>query len=153
MRLLALILALVIFAAPAAYAEKRVALVIVNAAYKNAATLQNPRNDATDVSDALKRLGLETIVGLDLDRAGMEEKEIAFARVAHDADVALVYYSGHAMQFSGSNYLMPVDATLHDQADLRRLTRVDDIVADLKQAKNVRILVLDSCRVNPLARN
>jgi uncharacterized caspase-like protein len=62
-----------------AHAEKRVALVIGNAAYKNAATLRNPRNDAQDVSAALQRIGFETIVGLDLDRAGMEAKEIAFA--------------------------------------------------------------------------
>jgi uncharacterized caspase-like protein len=150
-RLLLAILAFVLFAFPAAHAEKRVALVIGNAAYKNAAALQNPRNDAQDVSAVLQRIGFETIVGLDLDRDGMEEKEIAFARAAHDADVALVYYSGHAMQFGGFNYLMPVDAALHDEADLRRLTRVDDIVADLKQAKNLRILVLDACRVNPLA--
>jgi uncharacterized caspase-like protein len=151
MRLLALIFALVILTAPAAHAEKRVALVIGNAAYKNAATLQNPRNDAQDVSAALQRLGFETIVGLDLNKDGMEEKSIAFARTARDADVALVYYSGHAMQFGGINYLMPVDAALHDEADLRRLTRVDEIVADLKQAKNLRILVLDACRDNPLA--
>jgi uncharacterized caspase-like protein len=134
-----------------AHAEKRVALVIGNAAYKNAVTLQNPRNDAQDVSAALQRLGFETIVGLDLDRDGMEEKSIAFSRAARDADVALVYYSGHAMQFGGFNYLMPVDAALHDEADLRRLTRVDEIVAHLKQAKNLRILVLDACRDSPLA--
>jgi uncharacterized caspase-like protein len=67
----------------------------------------------------------ETIVGLDLDKADMEEKSIAFARVVRDADVALVYYSGHAMQRHGMNYLMPVDAVLHDDADLRRLTRVE----------------------------
>jgi len=151
MRLFAFIFALVIFSAHAAHAEKRVALVIGNAAYKNAATLQNPRNDATDVTKALKRLGFETIVGLDLDKAGMEEKEINFARAARDGDVALVYYSGHAMQRRGINYLMPVDAELHDDADLRRLTRVDDIVDDLSQAKSLRILVLDACRVNPLA--
>jgi WD40 repeat protein/uncharacterized caspase-like protein len=151
MRLLIVTLALALLTIPAAHAEKRVALVIGNAAYKNAATLQNPRNDAQDVKAALQRLGFETIVGLDLDDAGMKEKSIAFARAARDADVALVYYSGHAMQFGGSNYLMPVDAALHDQADLRRLVRVDDIVADLKQAKNLRILVLDACRVNPLA--
>jgi formylglycine-generating enzyme required for sulfatase activity len=134
-----------------ARAEKRVALVIGNAAYKNAATLQNPRNDAQDVAAVLQRLGFETIVGLDLDRDGMEDATIKFARAARDADVALVYYSGHAMQRHGINYLMPVDAVLHDDADLRRLTRVDDIVDDLSQAKNLRILVLDSCRVNPLA--
>jgi formylglycine-generating enzyme required for sulfatase activity len=151
MRLLVLILALVISTAPAAHAEKRVALVIGNAAYKNATRLQNPRNDAQDVAGALQRLGFETILGLDLDEAGMKDKSIDFARAARDADVALVYYSGHAMQFGGSNYLMPVDATLHDQADLRRLSRVDEIVADLKQVKSLRILVLDACRVNPLA--
>src|SRR5262245_47355918 len=55
------------------------------------------------------------------------------------------------MQFAGVNYLMPVDAKLTDEADLRRLTKVDDIVADLQQARNLRILVLDSCRDNPLA--
>jgi hypothetical protein len=134
-----------------AHAEKRVALVIGNSAYKNAATLQNPRNDAQDVEEALKRLSFETIVGLDLDDAGMKEKSIAFARAARNADVAFFYYSGHAMQFNGFNYLMPVDAVLHDEADLRRLTRVDDIVSDLTQAKNLRILVLDACRDNPLA--
>jgi uncharacterized caspase-like protein len=125
MRLLAAILTSVLLAIAPVHAEKRVALIIGNAAYKNAPTLQNPTNDAQDVADALKRLGFETIVGLDLDKAGMEEKSIAFARAARDADVALVYYSGHAMQFAGINYLMPVDATLHDEADLRRLARVE----------------------------
>jgi hypothetical protein len=134
-----------------AHAEKRVALVIGNAAYKNAPILQNPKNDAADVADALRRIGFETIVGLDLDKAGMDERSISFARAVRDADVGLVYYSGHAMQFGGSNYLMPVDAALRDEADMRRLVRVDDIVADLKQAKSLRILVLDACRDNPLA--
>jgi hypothetical protein len=46
---------------------------------------------------------------------------------------------------------MPVYAELHDDADPRRLTRVDEIVDDLSQAKGLRILVLDPCRVNPLA--
>jgi hypothetical protein len=55
------------------------------------------------------------------------------------------------MQFAGVNYLMPIDAKLSDEADLRRLARVDEILADLQQAKNLRILVLDSCRDNPLA--
>jgi uncharacterized caspase-like protein len=65
--------------------------------------------------------------------------------------VALFYYSGHAMQFAGVNYLMPVDAKLKDEADLRRMARVDEILADLQQARNLRILVLDACRDNPLA--
>ena len=132
-------------------AEKRVALVIGNGGYANAPRLPNPKNDAEDVSGALKRTGFEVIVGVDLDRAGMEDAAIRFARAARNADVAIFYYSGHAMQFSGVNYLMPVDARLVDEADLRRMARVDDILADLQQAKNLRILVLDSCRDNPLA--
>ena len=133
------------------YAEKRVALVIGNGAYKNAPALPNPRNDAEDVSAALKRAGFDTITGLDLDKNGMEDATIRFARAARDADVAMFYYSGHAVQFASFNYLMPVDARLADEADLRRMTRVDEIVADLQQAKNLRILVLDACRDNPLA--
>jgi Caspase domain/Polyglycine hydrolase-like, structural repeat len=63
----------------------------------------------------------------------------------------MFYYIGHAMQFAGANSIVPVDAELRDEADLRRMVRVDDVVADLQQAKNLRILVLDSCRDNPLA--
>jgi Caspase domain len=136
--------------APAA-ADKRVALVIGNGAYRSVPRLPNPTNDAQDVAAALKRMNFETIVGLDLDRAGMDAAAIRFSRAAREADVALFYYSGHAMQFSGINYLAPVDAKLADEADLRLLTRVDDIVADLQRAKNLRILILDSCRDNPLA--
>jgi carboxyl-terminal processing protease len=135
----------------AAVAERRVALVIGNGAYKNATHLPNPTNDARDVAAALGRTGFDVILGLDLDRAGLDDHAVRFARAARDADVALFYYSGHAMQFSGINYLMPIDARLADEADLRRLARIDDIVADLQQARNLRILVLDSCRDNPLA--
>ncbi len=134
-----------------ALAEKRVALVIGNGAYQNAPRLPNPRNDAEDVGMALKRSGFETILRVDLDKAGMDEAAIQFSRAARTADVAIFYYSGHAMQFAGVNYLMPVDAKLTDDADFRRMARVDDIVADLQQARNLRILVLDSCRDNPLA--
>ena len=134
-----------------AFADRRVALVIGNGAYVHAPHLPNPPHDAEDVAAALRRTGFETILGIDLDKARMEDAAINFARAARNADVAVFYYSGHALQYSGVNYLMPVDASLADEADLRRATRVDDILDDLKQARNLRILVLDSCRDNPLA--
>jgi hypothetical protein len=133
----------------AAHAERRVALVIGNGAYKNVPTLPNPAHDAKDVGDALKRIGFETITAIDVDKNGMDEAAIRFTRAARDADVAMFYYSGHVLQYNGINYLIPVDAKLADEADLRRMARVDDLVADLQQAKNLRILVLDSCRDNP----
>lgn len=86
-----------------ARAEKRVALVIGNGAYKNAPTLPNPPNDAKDVADTLKRIGFETITAIDVDKRGMEDAEIRFTRAARDADVAMFYYSGHALQYNGIN--------------------------------------------------
>jgi len=129
--------------------EKRVALIIGNGAYARTRHLPNPIHDAQDVAAALKRIGFETILETDLDQIGMQDAEIRFARAARTADVALFYYSGHAMQIAGVNYLVPIE--VRDEADLRRMARVDEILADLQQAKNLRILVLDSCRHNPLA--
>ncbi|MHC4045894.1 caspase family protein [Bradyrhizobium sp. 23AC] len=134
-----------------ASADTRVALVIGNGAYASTAQLPNPSHDAEDVAASLRRSGFEVIQGIDLRQADMQDLTIRFARAASRADVAIFYYSGHAMQYNGVNYLMPVDATLTDEADLKRFVRVDDIVNDLQQAKNLRILVLDSCRDNPLA--
>ncbi len=131
-------------------AERRVALVIGNGAYQNAPALPNPPHDAADVAAAFQRLGFEVNLVVDADKNAMEEATIQFARSARTADVAVFYYSGHAMQFAGVNYLAPIDAKLRDEADLRRMTRVDEILSDLQQAKNLRILVLDSCRDNPL---
>ncbi len=137
-----------IFAAPA-FADNRIALVIGNGSYARAPYLPNPLHDAEDVAAALKRSGFEIIVGTDLDKAGMDDAVIKFARAARTADVAMFYYSGHALQFGGINYLVPVDARLSDEADLLRMVRVDDVIADMQPAKNLRILVLDSCRDNP----
>jgi uncharacterized caspase-like protein len=144
------LIALWLSLAPAS-ADTRVALVIGNGAYVSTAQLPNPSHDAEDVSSSLKRSGFEVFQGIDLRQADMQDLTIRFARAASRADVALFYYSGHAMQYNGVNYLMPVDAVLTDEADLKRFVRVDDIVNDLQQAKNLRILVLDSCRDNPLA--
>ena len=74
-----------------AYAEKRVALVIGNGAYRNVPTLPNPPNDATDVAAALRRSGFDVIFETNLDQIGMQDASIRFAREARTADVALFY--------------------------------------------------------------
>ena len=51
-----------------ALAEKRVALVIGNAAYKHAPALANPKNDAEGMAAALARLKFEDVSGTDLDK-------------------------------------------------------------------------------------
>jgi hypothetical protein len=121
-----------------AHAETRVALAIGNSACVHADRLTNPRNDAEAVAAALKRSGFDTIIGTDLDKSGMEEATIRFARGARRADVAMFYCSGHAVQFAGVNYLMPVDARLTDEADLRRMVRVDQ--ATSQEASDRKLL-------------
>jgi uncharacterized caspase-like protein len=118
-----------------AQAERRVALVIGNGAYLHAPHLPNPPNDAEDVAAVFERTGFEVIVGHDVDKAAMEEAVIRFSRAARTADIAVFYYSGHAMQFAGTNYLVPIDAVLKDEADLHRLIRIDEIVADAASQK------------------
>src|ERR1700684_648005 len=93
-------------------ADNRVALVIGNGAYVHVPHLPNPTHDAKDVAAALRRNGFETILGTDLDQTGMQNAAIRFARAARTADVAVFYYSGHAMQYAGINYLVPIDAEL-----------------------------------------
>ena len=106
-KLCAILLAVCWLGCGAASAEKRVALVIGNGAYAYKAGLPNPPHDATDVAAALKRSDFEVISGTDLSQAEMQDAAIRFSRVARNADVAMFYYSGHAMQFNGVNYLMP----------------------------------------------
>ena len=134
-----------------AMAEKRVALVIGNSDYRDVPALENPRNDAEDVAAALKRLGLRDHGQPRCRSRGDGARPLeAFATKVEGADVALFYYAGHGMQHQGVNYLMPIDANLQSAAGLRRLTKLNDIVADVKRAKALRIMILDACRDNPL---
>jgi uncharacterized caspase-like protein len=149
----ALLAAALTFAAPAC-ATDRVALVIGNSAYKNTQQLPNPRHDAEDIAAALRRVGFDAIIGVDLDKRGMDDAFRRFARAARDADTALFFYAGHALQFGGQNYLMPIDAKLADEADVPyEMAKVDDILSDIQRAKSVRVVILDACRNNPLADN
>jgi hypothetical protein len=136
----------------AARAEKRVALVIGNAAYQHTASLPNAVNDADDMAVALKKVGFDVIAVKNVDKRSLEKAMADFGRLAQQADAALVYYAGHGIQFQGLNYLMPVDARLEDEYSINyELTRIDDVLFALSKARGVRILVLDACRNNPLA--
>jgi hypothetical protein len=132
----------------AATAGKRVALVVGNGNYAAMPRLSNPRNDAQDIATALKAVGFDVSLGLDLGRTDMEETFIRFAREARRADIALVYFAGHGIQHNGVNYLMPVDARITDEADIRRSLNLQDVLGDLQNAARIRIVMLDACRDN-----
>src|SRR5262245_36175850 len=108
-------LALTLFTASAANAERRVALVIGNSAYSNAASLRNPRNDAADMAEMLKKLGFEVELGLDLDQKSFATTIESFARALDGADVGLFFYAGHGLQLNDKNYLISVNAKLENE--------------------------------------
>jgi hypothetical protein len=143
-----------ILLASSALAEKRVALVIGNSAYKSTGELTNPKNDATDVGAALTKVGFQVIDGFDLDKAAFDRKVRDFANALQGAEVGLLFYAGHGLQVAGNNYLVPVDAQLTTAAALEfEMVRLDVIHRVMEQQTTTNILFLDACRDNPLARN
>ena len=141
-------------ATPALAADKRVALVIGNSAYKNTAQLKNPANDATDIAAALRRLDFDVVNGLDLDYQGMRTAVRRFSEKLPDANVALLFYAGHGLQVAGKNYLVPVDAQIETQADLDFGTiDLDLVLRGMEADTRTNIIFLDACRDNPLAVN
>jgi hypothetical protein len=138
----------------AAAADKRVALVIGNSAYRHAPALRNPRNDATDVAVVLNRLGFKVIEGFDLDKAGMDRSVRSLAAALVGADVGVFFYAGHGLQVAGSNYLVPVDAELTSSAALDfEMVRLDVVQRTMERETSTNVLFLDACRDNPLSRN
>jgi uncharacterized caspase-like protein len=140
------------FAAPEQ--GKRVALVVGNGAYQHARHLKNPENDAAAVADALLRLGFEVRKETDLDKRRFDQVMPEFAEMATGAEIALVYFSGHAMELQGIPYLMPTDAQPISRSHIRnQLKSVRDIVFDLEGVSGLKLVVVDGCRDNPLAAN
>ncbi len=138
----------------AADAQGRVALVIGNSAYRHAAPLANPKNDAADVAAALRKLNFRVIEGVDLDKAAFDRKVAEFAGALRGASVGLFFYAGHGLQVGGQNYLVPVDAQADTAAALDfQMVRLDLVQRTMEREAQTNILFLDACRDNPLARN
>ncbi|MCK1715638.1 MULTISPECIES: caspase family protein [unclassified Bradyrhizobium] len=137
-----------------ALAEKRVALVMGNSAYKNVAKLTNPANDAALVGGMFRKAGFETVdVKLDLNVAEMRKALRDFGGKAREADVAVVYYAGHGIELDGTNYLIPTDATLETDSDvLDETLPLDRALFAVEPAKQLRLVILDACRDNPFAK-
>jgi uncharacterized caspase-like protein len=138
-----------------AKAERRIALVVGNANYKNPSlVLSNPKNDAEDVASALRSLGFEVIQAVDTNKHDMDLSMAKFARLATDSDAVLFYYAGHALQYQGRNYLMPTDAEVEDEVSLRyQMMPIDDVRAALDRASGVKVMILDACRNNPVVES
>ena len=133
--------------------DRRVALVIGNSAYENAAALPNPERDANLVADALKRTGFETVTLLtNLRKDALVSALRDFAARAETADWAVVYYAGHGMEVGGINYLIPTDAKIAADRDIGfEAVPLEQVLNAAERAKKLRLVILDACRDNPFA--
>jgi len=139
--------------ASAAHAERRVAFVVGNGAYKNVAPLPNPPVDAKAMAGVLRNVGFEVVEGTNLTRDKMTEKLLDFGKRAQGADVAVFFYAGHGIAISGTNYLLPIDADIKSEMDVKLGAAINiDLTLDqtMSDAK-VKLVFLDACRDNPFA--
>ncbi|MDI4239184.1 caspase family protein [Bradyrhizobium sp. Arg237L] len=137
-----------------AFAEKRVALVLSNAAYQNVAPLPNPVNDGALIAAMLKDAGFD-VVDFRRDLPAVETRRALrdFADRTRDAEIAVVYYAGHGIEVDGANYLIPVDARLERDTDVYdEAFSLDRVLIAIEPAKKLRLVILDACRDNPFAK-
>ncbi len=133
---------------------RKLALVVGNSEYKTVAPLRNATRDATDISESLKRLGFEVTLLTDVGTEAFWDKVDAFAVEAESAESTVFFYSGHAFQMNGSNYLVPVDAKLSSREGIQQETwNLDGIIARLQDRRRQTLIFLDACRNDPLPQS
>jgi uncharacterized caspase-like protein len=142
-----------LFSADAARADRRVAFVVGNGTYKNVQPLPNPPIDAKSMAAVLRNVGFEVVEGTNLTRDKMTERLLEFGKKAQGADVALFFYAGHGIAIGGTNYLLPIDADIKSEMDVKLGAAINiDLTLDqtMSDAK-VKLVFLDACRDNPFA--
>lgn len=137
-----------------AQAERRIALVIGNGVYKEG-PLKNPVNDARDMAITLKSLGFEVILRENAALRQMEDALDEYWKELQKGGVGLFYFAGHGMQVNGVNYLIPVDARIVVEQDVKSMGfDVNRLLGRLDNANNgLNIVLFDACRNNPFARS
>jgi hypothetical protein len=155
MRYLTIFLSLICmaFTVHSAKADRRVAFVVGNGAYKNVQPLPNPEIDAKSMASVLRNVGFEVVEGTNLTRDKMTERLLEFGKKAQGADVAVFFYAGHGIAIGGTNYLLPIDADIKSEMDVKLGSAINiDLTLDqtMSDAK-VKLVFLDACRDNPFA--
>jgi hypothetical protein len=140
---------------PSLAASDRYALVIGNAKYPDADTpLKEPINDARDVADELKRDGFTVDIGENLTGDAMRRAFDRFYGKIKPGSVALIFYSGFGVQSGRQSYLIPVDAQIWTEPDVRRDgVSLETVLGEINgRGAGVKIALIDASRRNPFER-
>jgi uncharacterized caspase-like protein len=128
--------------------------VIANGKYING-TIRQPINDAKAMKKVLKKIGFRVIFKTELNKRAMDKSTIEFRDCLRiSKGVGLFYFSGYGMQLRGGNYLLPINISIEDEADVKYdAFRVVKLFDRLKRAKNeLNIIILDASRENPFPK-
>jgi len=141
----------ILLTANPAKADRRVALVVGNGAYKNAQKLPNAPLSAKAMAGLLRKLGFDVVDGFDLTRDEMNRRLREFGKEAQDADLALFYYSGQGIGVGGSEYLVPIDPDVKSEWDftLGKAINFDVTIDQIMGDAKVKLVFLDASRNNP----
>lgn len=133
------------------WANNRVALVVGNSDY-GYDSLKNPINDAKAIERVLDNIGFNVISVFDANKTKFDDALYQFGEAAELADIAIVYYAGHAIEVDGRNYLMPTGVKLKKRRDLKKLIDMQEFVEEAGLAKTLGLVIIDACRDNPFAK-
>jgi DNA segregation ATPase FtsK/SpoIIIE-like protein len=144
-----------VLAPAAAWAERKVALVVGNAAYQAVPQLPNPSRDAGAVAKMFRDAGFETVeTQLNVGNLDFKRAIRRFETTADQADIAVIYYAGHGLEIGGVNYMIPVDARLASDRDAEdEAIPLERLVSSADGALKLRLIILDACRDNPFVRS
>ena len=127
-----------------------VALVIGQSDYGSISDLPNAERDADAIETLLGDLGFDASSVADRDARRLTRDLDSFLADAEGADVAVIYYAGHAVEVGGENYLVPTDADVSSPDKLAEiLIPLGNYVSSLQSKAKVTIVLLDACRDNP----
>jgi hypothetical protein len=147
--------AVIMVAGAAASGEtERYALVIGNGNYASVTKLPNAPSDAEAIANKLLSLQFKVYRGIDVTYEQFLDLVTKFKDESAHADTIVFYYAGHGFQLNGSNYLVPVDASLKDIAAIESETvLLNNLINMIHGAGKQTAILLDACRNNPLPRS
>jgi uncharacterized caspase-like protein len=130
---------------------KRLALVIGNDSYQNVQPLLNARSDAKAIAAELKAVGFDVTLKQDLTQKMMKSALRDFKAQVAGGDEVVFYFSGHGVQFGGTNFLVPIDITADSEAQVADdAVPLQRILDDLTEQKaRFSLAIIDACRSNP----
>ena len=142
-------------AAADARAEKRVALVIGNGAYRDVSFLKKPPNDARKVAAILKDMGFDVTLSIDADKQELERLAADFKAALPSADVGFFFFSGHGFQTANVsqqhpiNHIVPIDFDVEKATSELGTVSLDVIVEALRSNARLGYVFMDACRNDP----